>query len=144
MSNWTGCSVEYLAQLKSHDCNLVALIQTNCGKFEMSKSHLTPLTAMQVELALIGRCDCNASIEGKIAKAKDMGLTGAEIEAARSRRSFDAKTSVAIKYACAVETENHSQISIQEILMKNAGFDKQQCQQVTEIVSKVRDTEKVT
>lgn len=110
----------------------------------MSKSRLTPHTAVQVELAIIKGCDRNPYVSDQIARARDMGLTGAEIEAARSKHSFDAKTSVAIKFACAIDTENHSQISIQKILMKNAGFDEQQCQQIAELVSKVRNTEKVS
>lgn len=57
----------------------------------------------QLKLALLGDCDCSKTIGRLEREARLSGLTGAEIDAALSGRSFEARTAAAVDFACALK-----------------------------------------
>ncbi|MBY3592349.1 hypothetical protein HJA87_21080 [Rhizobium bangladeshense] len=70
----------------------------------MTKNPLTPIMRIHIRLATGAR---EATIdESLIAEARELGLTGAEIDAAMRGASFNAVTDVAVKYALAVREGN--------------------------------------
>lgn len=57
----------------------------------------------QLKLALLYDCGCHKTLSVLEREAKAAGLTGAEIDAAISGRSFDARTAAVIAFACALK-----------------------------------------
>ena len=58
----------------------------------------------QLRLALLGDCSCSDTLSAMTGEARNHGLTGAEIDAALSGRSFEACSHAAITYACAIKS----------------------------------------
>lgn len=58
---------------------------------------------VQLKLALLGDCGCLTSLANLEEEARSSGLTGAEIDAALSGRSFEARTAAALAFACAIK-----------------------------------------
>lgn len=57
----------------------------------------------QLKLALLGDCGCHKTLTRLEREARQSGLTGAEIDAAISGRSFEARTAAAVAFACAMK-----------------------------------------
>ena len=57
----------------------------------------------QLELALLRDCGCTKTLARLEETAREQGLTGAEIDAALSGRSFEARGSVMLAFACALK-----------------------------------------
>jgi hypothetical protein len=57
----------------------------------------------QLKLALLGDCGCPKTLTKLEREARLSGLTGAEIDAALSGRSFEARTAAAVAFACALK-----------------------------------------
>ena len=57
----------------------------------------------QLKLALLGDCGCHKTLAKLEREARQSGLTGAEIDAAISGRSFEARTAAAVAFACALK-----------------------------------------
>lgn len=57
----------------------------------------------QLKLALLGDCGCRKTLASLEDEARSSGLTGAEIDAARGGRSFEARTAAALSFACAIK-----------------------------------------
>jgi hypothetical protein len=57
----------------------------------------------QLKLALLGDCGCRETLARLECEARSSGLTGAEIDAALSGRSFEARTAAAVAFACALK-----------------------------------------
>lgn len=68
----------------------------------MSEQLHTRVTA-QLKLALLGDCGCPKTLTKLEREARLSGLTGAEIDAAISGRSFEARTTAAVAFACALK-----------------------------------------
>lgn len=60
--------------------------------------------AATLKLALLGDCACLKTLGALSIEASAQGLTGAEIDVALARRSFEARADAAIAYACALKT----------------------------------------
>lgn len=56
-----------------------------------------------LKLALLGDCGCRKTLARLESEARHAGLTGAEIDAAISGRSFEARTAAAVALACAMK-----------------------------------------
>ena len=67
---------------------------------------LTPRALAQVRLALLDDCGCNDTLAKAETYARNVGLTGAEIAAARSGSSFEAQTRLLVEYVCAAKTQD--------------------------------------
>jgi hypothetical protein len=65
----------------------------------------------QLKLALLGDCGCDRTLARLEREARSAGLTGAEIDAARGGRSFEARTAAAVAYACALSAGNAAGIA---------------------------------
>lgn len=57
----------------------------------------------QLKLALLGDCGCHKTLAKLEREARKSGMTGAEIDAAISGRSFEARTAAAVTFACAMK-----------------------------------------
>jgi hypothetical protein len=57
----------------------------------------------QLKLALLGDCGCHKTLARLEREARQSGLTGAEIDAAITGRSFEARTAAAVAFACALK-----------------------------------------
>ena len=64
----------------------------------------------QLKLALLGDCGCGKTLANLEDQARLSGLTGAEIDAALSGRSFEARTAAALAFACAIKAGEDGQI----------------------------------
>ena len=58
----------------------------------------------QLALALLSDCGCLETLGKLETDARRTGMTGAEIDVALEGRSFEARTSAALAYACAIKT----------------------------------------
>lgn len=59
---------------------------------------------IQVELALTSAAGCARMRATQECAARDAGLSGAEIDAARGRRCFDRRAQAAVALACTLDT----------------------------------------
>jgi hypothetical protein len=64
---------------------------------------LRPRVDVQLRLALLSDCGCSDTLAALEEAARSAGLTGAEIDAALEGRSFEARTSAMIAFACALK-----------------------------------------
>lgn len=69
-------------------------------------STLKGRAAAQLRLALLSDCGCLKTLAELEQEARRSGLTGAEIDVAREGRSFEARTTAVLAYACAVKSGN--------------------------------------
>lgn len=58
----------------------------------------------QLKLALMGDCGCPQALEEIEAHARELGLTGAEIDVAYTGLSFEARSSASLSFACALKS----------------------------------------
>ncbi len=76
-----------------------------------------------VELALDADRGCGHARSLQDARARKLGLVGAEIDAARVRKSFDVRTAAAIDLACAVAFADNDCIRAAEQQARAVGFN---------------------
>ena len=67
----------------------------------MPKANLDPRIQMHIELALSADYACGQTVIGQDARARELGLLGAEVDAARNGSGFDVNAAAAVQYACA-------------------------------------------
>lgn len=82
---------------------------------------------LALELALAGERVDPVELERLEARAADLGMSGAEIDAARRGWSFDVLTSVALALALAPSAEESSRQRARAI---RSGISKQQCDEI--------------
>lgn len=70
------------------------------------KFFLSPRLQMLIEIALHADCDCADTLQEQDERARDIGLVGVEIDAARRHTSFDVHALAAIRLACAIRQGN--------------------------------------
>lgn len=80
----------------------------------MTKAVLTPFMHLQVQLALANSLGNSSLLRSLEKPAAGLGLSGAEIDAARRGRSFDAATDIAIAYALAVRHDDMARMNLCE------------------------------
>lgn len=66
----------------------------------------------QLRLALLADCGCERTLAALDLGARQAGLTGAEIDAALTGKSFEARTAAALAFACALKAGDQAQISL--------------------------------
>lgn len=57
----------------------------------------------QLRLAVLSDCNCHITVADAAKDARTAGLSGAEIDAALTQRSFDIRTSAVLDYGCALK-----------------------------------------
>lgn len=75
------------------------------------QTHLSARTKMLIEIALHADCDCIDTLQEQDERARDIGLVGVEIDAARTRTSFDVHARAAIRFACALRQGDRSAVA---------------------------------
>lgn len=66
---------------------------------------------MLIEIALHADCDCIDTLQEQDERARGIGLVGVEIDAARTRTSFDVHAKAAIRLACALRQGETSAVA---------------------------------
>jgi hypothetical protein len=74
------------------------------------QTHLSARIKMLIEIALHADCDCVDTLQDQDERARDIGLVGVEIDAARTRTSFDVHAQAAIRLACALRQGDASAV----------------------------------
>lgn len=93
----------------------------------MPASGLDPLTRLTIELALTAGRGDPALHRRQDADARSLGMSGAEIDAARDGRSFDLRRSRAMALALAGPGEDLGRLRACAL---QAGFDAGQCREI--------------
>jgi uncharacterized peroxidase-related enzyme len=103
--------------------NSPAALQAFLGLHSISGSgSLSELTRERIALALAQMNGCAYCVSAHTAIGRKSGLSGAEVTAARTGTSEDAKAALAVKFARSL-TENTGEVSTAELLeMRNAGY----------------------
>lgn len=96
----------------------------------MSLVKLSNRLLLQIEIALDRECTCNRTLSSQEKRAYSIGLTGAEIDAARAQRSFDVQTAAAIDFACAVASCDQTRIFFASAKALAVGFEQDQLEQI--------------
>lgn len=73
---------------------------------------MKPAMRVQVELALAKARNDLAALQSLELVARKLGLSGAEVDAAKSGGSFDALVNVAVKFALAVRVADRASIDL--------------------------------
>jgi len=103
----------------------------------MSSSYggLSDRLIFQVEIALDRDCTCSGKRSIQERRADRLGLTRAEIDAARSRRGFDIKTAAAIDFACAIVSHDPTRVLVASINARSAGIDDAQLADIARLAA---------
>lgn len=88
----------------------------------MNKTGLTEIMRIQVEIALASSRQSLSDLASLEAAAQQYGLSGAEIDAAKRGRSFDAAIDVALAYALALLSEDKTAIDMRERRLARLGL----------------------
>jgi hypothetical protein len=99
----------------------------------MSGSPMDPRVKLSIELALTGRCNDKALSLKQDEAAKALGMTGAEVDAARRGSSFDIKTSTAVSLALNACQDNRDRA-------KRAGLTEACCAEIEKFSEIIRLT----
>ena len=98
---------------------------------------LDPRTQLSIELAMTAGCRDVVQSAQQEARARALGMSGAEIDAARRGWSFDAQASIAVTLATALgEDEGRNQQHRQKALM--AGLSPEACSDVEVLARRFR------
>ncbi len=81
----------------------------------MPRSKLSDRLRLQIEVALDHDCECSRTLSNQERRAERLGLTRAEIDAARARRGFDVHTDAAIDFACAIASHDQTRIFVSSV-----------------------------
>lgn len=85
---------------------------------------------LQIEVALDQGCNCRQTLSSQEKRADHLGLTRAEIDAARARRGFDVQTAAAIDFACAVASHDQTRIFVSSVNALALGIAMDQLEQI--------------
>ncbi|MGV3510722.1 MAG: hypothetical protein ACO1OX_01835 [Novosphingobium sp.] len=96
----------------------------------MPQAKLSDRLHLQIEVALNQNCDCTMSLSSQERRADQLGLTRAEIDAARARRGFDVHTDAAIDFACAVAAHDQTRIFVASVKALAVGMTMDQLELV--------------
>lgn len=81
----------------------------------MQHKTLSDRLRLQIEVALDHDCVCSRTLSNQERRADRLGLTRAEIDAARARRGFDVHTDAAIDFACAIASHDQTRIFVTSV-----------------------------
>ena len=103
----------------------------------MQKTRLDPWLRIHVELALSAHCACMQTLAQQDARARELGLSGAEVDAARAHGGFDVKAAAAVRYACASWVGDKRETAKARQCAVRAGLTKSDIRAVAVIVSEL-------
>ncbi|WP_157220486.1 hypothetical protein [Flavisphingomonas formosensis] len=104
----------------------------------MSTPWLDALTCLSIEMALTGDRDDPVLHQRQNSQAARLGMSGAEIDAARAGRSFDLRRSRALALALA-STDERDEVRERA---RQAGLCEQACREVERLAGQVRAIDK--
>jgi hypothetical protein len=99
----------------------------------MEEKILTERLRLHIELALDRDCACHKTIAKLDKRADRLGLTGAEVDAARQMHSFDVRIAAAIDFACALGTHEPVRIHAAVIRAFMVGYTMPELQEVADL-----------
>lgn len=96
----------------------------------MPNKQLSDRLRLQIEVALDQDCNCSQTLSIQEDRADRLGLTRAEIDAARARRGFDVQTAAAIDFACAVVSIDQTRVFVASVNALALGIPMDQLEQI--------------
>jgi hypothetical protein len=96
----------------------------------MPQKILSDRLRLQIEVALDQDCTCSRTLSDQEVRADRLGLTRAEIDAARARCGFDVQTAAAIDFACAMVSHDQLRIFIASVNAMALGMAMDQLEQI--------------
>lgn len=92
----------------------------------MPQKQLNDRLRLQIEVALEQDCGCSRTLSSQEKRAERLGLTRAEVDAARARRGFDLHTAAAIDFACAIASHDQTRIFVASVKALAVGLSMEQ------------------
>lgn len=92
----------------------------------MPQKQLNDRLQLQIEVALDQYCDCSKTLSSQERRADQLGLTRAEVDAARAQRGFDVHTAAAIDFACAIASQEQTRIFVASVKALRVGLSMDQ------------------
>lgn len=102
-------------------------------------SSLSARLTLQIEVALDRDCTCSGRRSIQERRADRLGMTRAEIDAARERRGFDVQAAAAIDFACAVASQDQTRIFVAAVNAMNVGIASIQLAEIAALAMKRGD-----
>jgi hypothetical protein len=99
----------------------------------MHEQFLPERLRLHIELALDRDCACKKTLAKLDRRIDRLGLTGAEVDAARELRSFDIRISAAIDFACALGSDEPVRIHAAVIRALMAGYNMHELKEVAKL-----------
>ena len=99
----------------------------------MEEKVLTERLRLHIELALDRDCACKRTLAKLDKRADRLGLTGAEVDAARQMHSFDIRIAAAIDFACALGSHEPVRIHAAVIRALMVGYDMLELKEVAKL-----------
>lgn len=93
---------------------------------------------IEIEMALAGIHAPPALIESQAATARALGLSRAEIDAARRGRSFDARSASAVQLAIALSFGDKRRINAAQRAAAKAGLDRHEIADIAAVAAAAR------
>lgn len=107
----------------------------------MPQKQLNDRLRLQIEVALNQDCDCSRTLSSQEKRADRLGLTRAEVDAARARRGFDIHTDAAIDFACAIASHDQTRIFVTSVKALAIGMTMDQLELIAALsISKSKTT----
>ncbi len=99
----------------------------------MPKRFLTERLKLHIELALDRDCTCKKTLAKLDRRADRLGLTGAEVDAARELHSFDIRIAAAIDFACALGSDEPVRIHAAVVRALIVGYNMLELKEIAEL-----------
>lgn len=99
----------------------------------MPKRFLTERLKLHIELALDRDCTCTKTLARLERRADRLGLTGAEVDAARGLHSFDIRIAAAIDFACALGSDEPVRIHAAVVRALAVGYNMLELKEVAKL-----------
>lgn len=93
---------------------------------------------MLIEIALHADCDCEDTLAEQDERAREIGIVGVEIDAARSRKSFDIHALAAIRLSCAIQMGSAQEVQEAEAQAYNVGLTRADIQAIKAFIETVK------
>ena len=106
--------------------------------FKLLRHSLDKRIGILVEIALTHDSDRSRTIERQEKAARHLGVTGAEMDAARAGRSFDVKSGAAVRLALAVQSQNRSAITAARERASQVGLNESDLAAIERLTAKIQ------
>lgn len=101
----------------------------------MVMTGLSQRLRLHIELAVTGDCNCADTRERQEKTARGLGMTGAEIDAARDGRSFDIRMTRALAVVRALRDADPTRISHARELALQSGIDRDELAMIEQLAA---------